>query len=286
MGFFVGFLEIFKHQVRVNLCSSHTFVAQKLLDAHQISLVVEHCGGEAVAQHVRALFLLVRHQRQVVHGDATEIAIVDAARALAVEEEGPLLPRLASEREVVADGLTQLLAEGHDALLVALARHLELTLLRIHILHIEADKLRGTESGGVEHQQQEPVALPVVVGRELHVFEEPVHLALGDEARQRALPLGRLDEPRGIFVHVAHAQHVAVESLHRTEAFRHRGGFQPVVHHLHYPGADDIGGHVFPRELTLPGRPKSLELLQAISVGDKGPLRTVTLEAEIIEEAV
>ena len=78
-------------------------------------------------------------------------------------------------------GLLEVGAEGHNALLVALARHLEFACLAVHIGQGEPRELAQADARGVEGEEDGAVALALVGVGEGGVVEEAVHLCLPDE---------------------------------------------------------------------------------------------------------
>ena len=52
MGFTINFLQLFECGVCVDLGGREFAMSEQLLHAFEVGAVVEHGGGEAVAQHV------------------------------------------------------------------------------------------------------------------------------------------------------------------------------------------------------------------------------------------
>ena len=127
-------------------------MAEQFLHAVYARLVVEHCGGEGVAQHMRRALLHRCHPREVMLDNLPNL-LAGHPLAIVADEE-----RLAVARglgiatfSVEAQGLLQFAAERNEAFLVALSPHLELLSGEVDRRIVEASKLGETDARGVEH---------------------------------------------------------------------------------------------------------------------------------------
>ena len=58
MCLLINLLEFFKGGVRVDLRGGHAFMAEEVFDGFEVGAVVEHHGGESVAENVRGALAL------------------------------------------------------------------------------------------------------------------------------------------------------------------------------------------------------------------------------------
>lgn len=58
MCLLINLLEFFEGGVRVDLRSGHAFMAEEVFDGFEVGAVVEHHGGESVAENVWGAFAL------------------------------------------------------------------------------------------------------------------------------------------------------------------------------------------------------------------------------------
>ena len=58
MCLLIDLLEFFEGGVRVDLRGGHTFMAEEVFDGFEVGAVVEHHGGESVAENVRGALAL------------------------------------------------------------------------------------------------------------------------------------------------------------------------------------------------------------------------------------
>ena len=114
--------------MRIDLSGSQALMSQQFLYTVEFSTAVEHHAGKGVTQHVGAEFAGAarRHQR-IVHDMIDERGV----QGLALVGNQQVIDsgrHLGTQRAVVVQRRRQLVAEGDDAVLVALAAHLELVL--------------------------------------------------------------------------------------------------------------------------------------------------------------
>ena len=126
--------------MRINLRRRQISVAQQFLDRVQVSAVVRQVRGKRMPQHVRAALLQRGDQRQVaLHGVVHKFRI--QFRALVCQEK--MLRRGAGESSAAHLQIRPQLpmqpnAKRHQPLLFAFAEYANHALLKIHILHPQA----------------------------------------------------------------------------------------------------------------------------------------------------
>ena len=152
MSLFVNSLKLFERGVGVDLRRTDALMTQQVLDTLKPCTVVQHGCGESVAEHVGGAFLQRRDSRQVLMYDDVHL-VTRHPFSLITQEQGP---SVFSHHLFVADGdevtqhLRKFLAEGYDTLLIALARHLQLSGVEIHISIIQPRQFRPSQSGLIE----------------------------------------------------------------------------------------------------------------------------------------
>ena len=125
MGFTINFLQLFECGVCVDLGGREFAMSEQLLHAFEVGAVVEHGGGEAVAQHVGRPFGEIAYCREARHHFLAQLDVCHAAAAV-VEYEcrvDALLPHCVALAYVFLLLGVVFVAEGDGALLVAFARY-------------------------------------------------------------------------------------------------------------------------------------------------------------------
>ena len=152
VGFGVSAPQLFEGGVCVNLGRREFRVAEQFLHALYASLVVEHCGGEGVAQHMRRALFHRGHPREVMLDNLPNLLAGHSLTIVADEERLAVARSLGiATLSVEAQGLLQFAAERDEAFLVALSPHLELLSREVHRRIVEASELGETDARGVEH---------------------------------------------------------------------------------------------------------------------------------------
>ena len=158
MGKFIIIFQFTKSHMGIDLRGSQRGVPQQFLHAVELSAVVEHAAGKGVAQHMRAQFAAPAHLRQrVVHNVVNDRRI--QLPPFGGDKECVGGARLAvAQSTVVLDECAQLLANGHNAVLVALAQHLDGRCLKIHIGIAQPYQLGTPDARLIEHHHHQAVA--------------------------------------------------------------------------------------------------------------------------------
>ncbi len=285
MGLAVGFLEALDGDVGVDLGGGDAGVAEEFLDAAEIGAGVEHVSGEGVAELVGA----------DVDGDAgvaevflEEFADADAGEACAAlgDEEGSGLD--AGLGAVALDGLEGRRADGDDALFAALAENADGLREGIDVGDVEADELREAEAAGVEELEDRGVAgggpggSLFFKGSLERGFEEFLDLGDGEDERELAFELGKLDFLEGVAGEAMALGEPLVEGAERGEMKADGGEGGAAFHELEEEAAEIVGGALLPRFGTGLGA----EPVEGVAVIEEGAGRDVALEFEGIEEGV
>ena len=134
MSLFIHSFQLFERGVGIDFRRTDALMAQQVLDALKPCTVVQHRRGKGVTQHVGRAFLQRRHSRQVLMHDQIHL-VARHPMPLVAQEQGVAvtLHLFVTHGDIPFKGIGQFCAEGHDALFVALTRHLELTSLKVHI---------------------------------------------------------------------------------------------------------------------------------------------------------
>ena len=122
MGFTINFLQLFECGVCVDLGGREFAMSEQFLHAFEVGSVVEHRGGEAVAEHVGRAFGEIAYCREAHHDFLAQLFVCDAAAAV-VEYEcrvDALLPHCVALAYVFLQLGAEFVAEGDGALLVTL----------------------------------------------------------------------------------------------------------------------------------------------------------------------
>lgn len=193
MGEFIIMLKFTQCHMGVYLGSGEALVSQQLLDAVELRAVVEHDARKGVAQHVGAELARASGLRQPVVNDVIHERGIQGLAPGCYQQVAALGPHLVTHHAVIVDPLRQLAAEGDQAVLVALAVHLELPLDGVDSRVLQADKLAQADARLVEEHHDEAVAhLAEVVTIDVGV-KQSVDGLLADEFGQGLGQLGQLD---------------------------------------------------------------------------------------------
>jgi hypothetical protein len=57
MSLFIDLFQPFERDMGINLCRGKAFVAEKFLDRHYVSSLIEHVGRECVPENMRRGFM-------------------------------------------------------------------------------------------------------------------------------------------------------------------------------------------------------------------------------------
>ena len=154
-------------------------MSEQLLDGLQVGVVVEHCSCKRMPEDMRAVALLRSDHREVLLDDCPHLGRCHSPSASLVEEEGFVPCGVLSGEgialaEVAAQAVAELIAVRDDALFVSLAGHLQLHLIQIDILVVEAHELRESYASGIECEQYHAVAAALISVAEEVAVEEAV----------------------------------------------------------------------------------------------------------------
>ena len=193
--------------------------------------------------------------------------------------------RRAAALEVDADGLDRRAADGHHALLRALAARAQDGLLHVEVGHLDPDRLRGPQPAGVHQLEQRAVAQRGGRGA-LRLGEQLRHLAAVQDLRQPAAAAGAADRGGRVGVAQALAPEVAVERAQAGGLAVDRGGRRRraavALGQLGEEVADVGGGG--DRRLGAAGLEEAPELEQVAAVRLERVARQAALELEVGEE--
>ena len=228
-----------------------------------------------MAQDVRCAAALARDQGEVVVHDLSHGVWRDAAAPLGGKERtggggreaAVAAGALGKLGDVTAQGLAQLGAEGDDALLVALARHLELGGSQVYIAHVETDQFGTAHAGGVKQEENEVVAPPEEIVRKGGMVQQAVHLFGADKGRQGFAGLGIAHAVRRIAYGAICANEVAVERAQGAERTLQTVGMNTLGAACCHPAAHYVGIDVCPSPRGVQSCEKFPELAQGDAVG-------------------
>jgi len=285
----IHFFQLFESGVGVDFGSGQAFMSEQFLDGLQVGIVVEHCCGERVPEHVWAVALLCRDHRQVLFDDAANSCRRHAASSPFVQEEAcvghaVLSGKVVAQVEVAAEAVAVLIAVGDDALLVSLSGDFELHLVQVDILFCEADELGEPYACGIECEEDHAVALSGVVRAEEVTVEEAVHFSLADIGWQLPFCLGALHVVHGVACDEASAQEEFVEGAERAEPPLHACSDVAAVHHFHHPLPHGVDRHVFPCQVVVQCFTEPLERFQVGLVFFDSPQRVVAFVPKVFYE--
>jgi len=163
-------------------------VAEHLLDRAEVGAALEEVRRERVAEQVRVDALGVEPGGAGEAAEDEERAGARQRAALRVEEELRTVARVevrAAAREVAAQRVHGLAADGDDALLRALADAADDPLLEVDGGAVEPDGLADAEARAVEELDERAVA-ERARGRSRRGLDQTLGLAGRERARQRA----------------------------------------------------------------------------------------------------
>ena len=209
MGEAVDLLQALRGHMGVDLRGGEARVPQHVLDAAQIGAALQKVGGEGVAQGMGRERLVQPRcgQSALEHlADAVGLHLVSPVAdeevvALPVAEQ--LRPRLL---EIAGHGLGAPAAQGHDALLGALAEHLHLALGEVHPGKEKPGGLGDAGAAGEQEFQERRIAhlrRRLLAGRAVGVGravdgQQALHVAVGHDLREPAVDLGGRQHAGGI----------------------------------------------------------------------------------------
>ena len=289
MGLVIHFFQLLESGVGVDFCGGQALMSEQFLDGLQVGIVVEHCCGKRVAEHMWAVALLCCDHRQVLLDDASDFYRCHTVSASFVQEEVCALHAVLGGEvitlcEVASQAVAVLIAVRDDALLISLPCDLELHLIQIDILVCKADELGEPYARSIECEQNHAVALTDVVRTEEVSVEEAVHLCLADVGGQLLLSLRPLHVVDRVAGDEASPQQELVEGAEGTEASLYACGDVAAIHHLHYPLSHYVDRHVFPSQVIVQCFIEPLERLQVGLVFFDGSRRIVTLVSKVFYE--
>ena len=147
MSLFIHSFQLLERGVGIDLRRTDALMAQQVLDTLKACTVVQHRRGKSVTQHVGRAFLQRRCPCQVLMHDLINL-VARHPMALVTQEQGVAitLHLFVAHGDIPFKSLSQFRAERHDALFVALTRHLELAGLEVNIGIVQSCQLRTTES--------------------------------------------------------------------------------------------------------------------------------------------
>ena len=285
----VDALEFLEGGVGVDFGGADAFVPEQFLDDADFGPVVEHGGGEGMAQHVGAALLLCGDAAEVVLYDILDMVALDASGAGADEEGvvvGHVVKHLVAHTEVFAELRFGFGHEGYDALLVALAGDLDGVVAEVDVAGVEPDELGQSHAGGVEELEDGVVAMAFVGVGEGGVVEQAVHFRLFDEMGQGFLLLWPFDALCGVVPGEVTADEEAVERAKRAQAVVDRRGRASVIHHRYHPFAYVALFDGGPVDGPALGFHVALEECERLVVGFQGALRVVAFGAYIMQKIV
>ena len=129
----------------IYLGCSKALVSQQLLDAVELRTVVEHHAGKGVTQHVRTQLTCPPGLHQAIVDDMIDKRRIHGSALGGDQEIATLGLDAVAQVTVAVDPLSQLGAEGHKAVFVTLAVHLELTLEGVNGRVLQADEFAQSD---------------------------------------------------------------------------------------------------------------------------------------------
>ena len=271
MGLLVGVLELGEGGVGIDLRGGHAFVAEQTFDGFEVGAVVEHDGGEGVAQDVGRTLGGGGDHGEVGLDDVTH-AVGSEAAALWRGEEGQgiggHIPGALGE--VSREGLVHFGTEGHDAVLVALTQDAHLAALHADAIEVHPDEFGDAESAAVEGEQDKVVAVPLEGVRKGDVVEQAVHLGLAQEGRKTAGLAGIGNEAHGVGLNDTDEQEVAKETPQRAHGTAQRLGLYAALRLVGHPQADTVAVNEGPADVGAIVLLAAQKALKTTEVGGDG----------------
>ena len=264
--------------VGVDLGGEDGFVAEHFLDDAEVGAVFDEVGGEGVAEGVGGDFLVDACDERLLLDEVEDGH--PAERAAVFVEEGDVvegrLGGCGASGQIGREGVRRHLAEGDEPLLVALADDAHEALLEVDVGDLQGAGLRDAEAAAVEDLEDGAVAEGApVAGGDVHGVEDGADFLDGEDLRQVAPELGRVDAVAGVVLAFAFEDEPVEEGAQRTEQPRLRtfGELLPACQvALDVFGADGAGRELQRRE----------QLRDVAPVGCDGVRRQPPLHPQII----
>ena len=199
--------------VGVDLGGEDGFVAEHFLDDAEVGAVFDEVGREGVAEGVGGDFLVDACDERLLLDEVEDGHPAERA-AVFVEEgdvvEGGLGGRGASG-QIGREGVRRHLAEGDEPFLVAFADYAHEAFLEVDVRDEQAAGLGDPQAAAVEDLEDGAVAEGApVAGGDVHGVEDGADFLDGEDLRQVAPELGRVDAVAGIVLAFAF-EHEPVE---------------------------------------------------------------------------
>ena len=260
-------------------------VAQQHLHGAQVGAVVEQVGGEGVAQGVGGQgggdvggFGLFFHDHPEHHpGHAATPGGDEQVAALLPTQDGR-----AALGQVAAQPLAGYLAEGHQALLGALAQHPQHAVIQAHIQHPQAHQLTHPQAAGV-HQLQHGAVAQAQRGAVVGGAQQRLHLRLGQDLGHPQRLFGRLQPEGGVHHHHPLTQRPVEIALEDAEPPVGRGGAGAGVLVGEIAVQQRLGGVV--QRQTLGAKPAGIQR-EVAPVGLQGVGGQAILQPQGVHKAV
>ncbi|SVJ78689.1 Uncharacterised protein [Klebsiella pneumoniae] len=248
--------------------------------------MVEQVGGEGVAQGVRRNRRADRRHLRVMLDAMPEglAGHLFAAQAGEQHVAGPPAEQVAAGLAQVAfepaDGF---LAERHQALLAALAEHLDHALAQVDLLQGQADQFADPQAAGIQHFEHGAIAQAQRVV-DFRRRQQCLDVRFGEGFRQRLAQLRQVHLQGGILGDQAVAQAIAIEATQAGEEARGRAG---LVALLQAPGQvieDGVAADALQAQPATiePG----VELLEVVAISLAGVVGKAFFQPQGIEETV
>ena len=225
-------------QVGVHLRGRKAGVAQQFLDGVQVGPLAQQVGGEGVAQRVRVLMRhRGRHLTQILFDGAIHQLFIER-RTLVGAQQRPacVRPKLGGAGGAVFfQHPQQRGVQGHEALLVALARYAHGAPGPVQVTLTNAQQLGEPDAGAVERFEHELVAHPGKAVGKLKRVEQPVQGLFGHKFGQLLGHFGGLDAQHGVGLDTVLAQQKLVERAQASHLAVHGARVELLPHQLHHP---------------------------------------------------
>ena len=229
-----GVAQVAAVDVRVDLRGADVGMAQEFLDHAEVRAARHQVRGERMAQEVRVHAADPRGKRILAHqlpdGHALERAAgVGEEQAVAVAAVVEAHEVRAQLRHVALHRVDGGLADRHDALLVALADHVDDAERLVEVVDLERAHLARAQAGGVHEFQHGAVAQPegaVVRARGLDQF---LHLARRERAGELLPRGGPLQEARRVLLQLEVGVQPAEEDAHGGQVADDGARVQPAL---------------------------------------------------------
>jgi len=207
--------------VGVYLCRRKRLMAEQFLNASEVGAVVEHVGGEAVSQGMRAdRGVEARGAEVLVHlspdaAGAESLAVLVGKEDFGVEGAVVGHPSV-SEFDVVLYRLEGAGADGRDSFLLAFAADVNYLAEEIDVIHVEGYELADSHAGAVEDLEYGAVSCSQPrVGR--RGVEELLDLFVFEKLGELLVLLGGLDADDRVRCDIVSLYEELVEASERGE---------------------------------------------------------------------